>query len=67
VVLSAKSPNEAARPARIPGGKGAKKDFCPRGSAQFLEKARFEQENPRKSKPFPLIFFDYLWLGLAGF
>jgi hypothetical protein len=37
--------------------------FCPRGSAQAIEKARFGQGNPRKSKPFFLAKFG---LGLAG-
>jgi hypothetical protein len=37
------------------------------GSAQPLEKAHFRQENPRKSKPFPLIFLARAWLDFAGF
>jgi hypothetical protein len=34
--------------------------FHDRGSAQPFEKARFGQENPRETKPFP-------WKDLAGF
>jgi hypothetical protein len=37
------------------------------GSAQALENAHYRQENPRKSKPFPLIFFGRAWLDFAGF
>jgi hypothetical protein len=39
----------------------------PRGSAQPLEKAQKRQENPRKSKPFPLIFLVRAWLDFAEF
>jgi len=46
--------------------KGEKKKKC-WGSAQALEKAHFRQENPRKSKPFPLIFFGRAWLDFARF
>jgi hypothetical protein len=35
----------------------AGKEKSPGGSAQPLEKAQNGQGNPRKSKPFPLIFF----------
>jgi hypothetical protein len=44
-----------------------KKKKMPRGSAQPLEKARFGQGNPRKSKPFSLMDFAQAWLGFAGF
>jgi hypothetical protein len=43
------------------------KDFLPWGSAQPIEKARSRQENPRKSKPFSLIFFAPFSRGFAGF
>jgi hypothetical protein len=50
----------------------SKKKKPPQGSAQALEKARFGQENPRKSKPFSLILFSpglvgfcWIWLDLA--
>jgi len=36
-------------------------------SAQPIGKAHFGQGNPRKSKPFSLIFFGLAWLDLAGF
>jgi hypothetical protein len=48
-------------------GKEQEKNFLPGGSAQLLEKARFGQANPRKSKLFPLIVFARIWPGLAGF
>jgi hypothetical protein len=48
-------------------GMEPRKIFCPWGSAQPFEKAHFCQENPRKSKPFSLILFAWLWAGLAGF
>jgi hypothetical protein len=37
--------------------KGAGEDFSGLGSAQPVEKAQSRQGNPRKSKPFSLIFF----------
>jgi hypothetical protein len=37
------------------------------GSAQPTEKAQFRQENPRKSKLFPLIGLARPWPGFAGF
>jgi hypothetical protein len=45
----------------------AKKEKKPWGSVQPIEKARFGQENPRKSKPFFFHFFSWIWLGFAGF
>jgi hypothetical protein len=43
--------------------KGGKRKKAPGGSAEVLEKARFGQGNPRKSKPFPLIFLARLgWI-----
>jgi hypothetical protein len=44
-----------------------RKIFCPRVSAQPLEKAHFRQGNPRKSKPNILLDFARLSPGLAGF
>jgi hypothetical protein len=38
-------------------GRARRMIFLPGGSAQLIEKARSRQENPRKSKPFSLIFF----------
>jgi hypothetical protein len=49
------------------GGPAGEQEKIPRGSAQALEKAQFRQENPRKSKPFPLIVFGRAWLNFAGF
>jgi len=43
--------------------KSGERIFCPRGSAQPIEKAQFRKGNPRKSKPF---FFDFLCSPLAG-
>jgi hypothetical protein len=43
------------------------KDFSGRGSAQFLENARFGQGNPRKTGRFSLIVFGLAWPGLAQF
>jgi len=45
----------------------AKRKKAPWGSAEPFEKARFGRDNPRKSKPFPLIFFGPAWPDLAGF
>jgi hypothetical protein len=45
----------------------AKRKKAPGGSAEPFEKARFGQENPRKSKAFPLIFFGPAWPDFAGF
>jgi hypothetical protein len=58
-----------ARPGsrRPTAGKEREKIFLPKGSLQPFEKAQFGQENPRKSKPFPLIYFARLGRGLAGF
>jgi hypothetical protein len=44
-----------------------KKEKCPGGSAQPVEKAHFGQGNQRQSKPFPLIFLAPAWPGFAGF
>jgi hypothetical protein len=62
------SQNEMARQleGRRPG-KERQRNFSPEGSAQPLEKARFGQENPRKSKPFSLLGFVRAWPGFAGF
>jgi hypothetical protein len=49
------------------GGASGAKEKRAWGSAQAFEKARFGQENPRKSKLFPLIFFARPWLDFAGF
>jgi hypothetical protein len=49
------------------GGKNRKNIFSPRGSVQPIEKAQSGQGNPRDSKLFPLISFDFFWLGMAGF
>jgi hypothetical protein len=53
--------------AAIRAAKLLNKEKWPRGSAQPLENARFGQDNPKKSKPFPLIFFARAWLDFAGF
>jgi hypothetical protein len=37
------------------------------GTAQPIEKARFGQADPRKSKTIPLLGFASAWLGFAGF
>jgi hypothetical protein len=46
---------------------GRKKKKSAWGVSEPFEKARFGRDNPRKSKPFPLIFFAPAWLGFAGF
>ena len=62
------APEAARRPSRASRrGKRTKKTKRPGGSAEALEKARSGQENPRKSKPFPLIVFGRAWLDFAGF
>jgi hypothetical protein len=48
-------------------GEREQKKKMPGGSAQAFEKARFGQENPRKSKSFPLPLFGPAWLDFAGF
>jgi hypothetical protein len=74
---SSQSPGRAAAPINrvaivrhhhgLHAGEWRQKKKWPRGSAQPFEKARFEQENPRKSKSIPLIFFARPWPGFAGF
>jgi hypothetical protein len=73
------APRDNLRPARAPTAAGwprvfhvshnsaAKKEKRPWGSVQPIEKARFGQENPRKSKPFFFDFFGWIWLGFVGF
>jgi hypothetical protein len=46
-------------------GLAPKEKKAARGSVQVIEKARNGQENPRKSKHFPLIHLARIWLGLA--
>jgi hypothetical protein len=46
---------------------GQRKKKSARGSAQPIEKARFRQGNPRKSKLFPCKNLAGVWSGLAGF
>lgn len=43
------------------------KTFVAKGSAQPIEKSQFGKGNPRKNKPFSLIFFGRPLLNLAGF
>ena len=43
----------------------SQKIFGARGSAQALEKARFGQENGRKTKPFSLMGLAQAWLDFA--
>jgi hypothetical protein len=47
------------------GGASGAKEKRAWGSAQAFEKARFGQENPRKSKLFSLIGLVQVWAGLA--
>jgi hypothetical protein len=48
-------------------GKGTRREFLPSGSPQAVEKAQFDEANPRKSKLFSLIFFGWAWAGFARF
>jgi len=48
-------------------GPRGRKEKMPGGSAQALEKVRFRHGNPRKSKPFPLIFLAPAWQDFARF
>jgi hypothetical protein len=50
--------NEVSRLMDAIGGERSRRTFFwPGGSAQPVEKAQSRQGNPRKSKPFSLIFF----------
>jgi hypothetical protein len=52
----------------FPPAKRDEKDFfCPRGSAQPLEKAQNGQGNPRKTRRFSLIYFAGAWVDFGGF
>jgi hypothetical protein len=53
-------------PVAVPERCTQEKIFCPKGSAQAIEKARFRQANPRKSKENILLSFACFRPGLAG-
>jgi hypothetical protein len=65
--MMAKDSTPAAPGSGCAGGASGGKEKNAWGSAQAFEKARSGQENPRKSKLFPLIFFARPWLDFAGF
>jgi hypothetical protein len=73
--VSVRTAAVASGPPRIPQDngvtdrrpRGQKKKKEPGGSAQALEKAHSRQENPRKSKPFPLMVLARAWLDFARF